>query len=186
MPIKPALGVALAAALLGTACSDKSATTAPSISEQSADNTGGVVRTEVPAPTPTPTPAPAPTPAAIQVQPGPAGSQVSLTRVAVTGDILTVSLAYARPGMTDAAYDHPKLNEVSVIDDATSQRIGVLKDNNGQWLAAPLGTAGTLDLQLKQTPQIVWFKFPAPPPTTKTVSINIPNVAPFDGVPIAR
>lgn len=178
MAIRFGLAAAFIATALCAACSGSDdAASAP-------DNgaTGGVVREE--APVPDATPAAAQT--AIQTQPGPEGSQVALNKVAVTGDILTVQLSYVRPGATSAEYDHPDLDQVSVIDDATSQRIGVLKDDAGNWMASPKGSGDQMDLRIESTPLVVWFKFPAPPATSKTVSINVPDVAPFDGVPVTR
>lgn len=148
-----------------------------------ANGVGGVTREDV---TATPTPSPTPTAAAaIQQQPGPNGSQVSLNRVSVTGDVLTVLVSYI--GGKPAISFYP-VDRVSVIDDATSQQLGILKDGQGHPLAAPLGSD---DKQVSAitgqgTPTVVWFKFPAPPATSKTVSINIPEVGPFDGVPVTR
>lgn len=142
---------------------------------------GGVTREEVAAPTPSPTPLAA---AVIQSQPGPKGNTVALNRVAVTGDILTVALTYSGSGECCVRAD---VDDVSVIDDATSQRISVLKDNTGKYMAAPLNSNGDqIYLNYSRSPSQVWFKFPAPPATSKTVSIAIPNVAPFDAVPVTR
>lgn len=142
---------------------------------------GGVVREDV---TPTPSPTPAPTEAAIQEQPGPSGSRVALNRVKVTGDVMTVQLTYSGGKPT---WDYVNVSGVSVIDDATSQKIGVLKDGEGKWLAAPMSGDTQVRAEIGQpSPSIVWFKFPAPPATSKTVSINIPEVGPFDGVPVTR
>lgn len=141
----------------------------------------GVTRQEVPAPTPTPTQA---LPAAIQTQPGPKGATVALNRVQVTGNVLTVALTYSG----GSCCNYSKIDEVSVIDDATSQRLGVLKDNAGKPMAAPLSGDGS-ELRVEDStkaPAQVWFKFPAPPATTATVSITIPDVAPFDAVPVTR
>lgn len=124
--------------------------------------------------------------AAIQTQPGPEGSSVALERVAVTGNILTVQVRYIGGKTTGHSID---ARDVSVIDDATSNRIGILQDKEGIWMAAPLvtPTSDTLHFSLgKEDPAIVWFKFPAPPATSSTISINIPKVAPFDGVPVTR
>ena len=143
--------------------------------------TAGVTREEV-APPPAPV-APA-VPVAIQTQPGPKGAQVSLNKVAVTGDIMTVALSYS--GGECCTYT--PVDKVSVIDDATSQRLGVLKDNAGNWMAAPLWSNNS-EFRVgasKDSPAQVWFKFPAPPATSKTVSITIAEVAPFDAVPVAR
>ena len=142
---------------------------------------GGVVREDV---TPTPTPTPAPAEAAIQEQSGPSGSRVALNRVKVTGDVMTVQLTYAGG---KALWDFVNVADVSVIDDATSQKISVLKDGEGKWLAAPMSGDNQVRTEIGQpSPSIVWFKFPAPPATSKTVSINIPKVGPFDGVPVTR
>lgn len=157
-----------------------SQTTENSVTTTTTATANGVVREEVAA---TPAPVAAPAPVAIQTQPGPKGSQVSLNKVAVTGDIMTVALTYT--GADCCSY--AKVEEVSAIDDATSQRIGVLKDNAGKWMAAPLNNDGKeIRIDAARGPAQVWFKFPAPPAASKTVSITIPEVAPFDAVPVTR
>lgn len=119
----------------------------------------------------------------IQSQPGSDGSQLDLLKVAVTGDILTVTLRCSSP-------EHIKsqtfaIKEISVIDDATSQRISVLKDNDGNWLAGRV-VGNNIMTSCTIKPGIFWAKFAAPSAGTKTVSINLPEVAPFDGVPVTR
>ena len=119
----------------------------------------------------------------IQTQPGPSGSVVTLNKVKVTGDVLTVQLTFTGKGAVPVL----KLDEISLIDDKTSQRIGMLKDNAGKYMASPLSSNGeNLQVNLYESPAVVWFKFPAPPATSTTVSLNIPEVAPFDGVPVSR
>ncbi|KGB52975.1 hypothetical protein FG91_03154 [Sphingopyxis sp. LC81] len=120
---------------------------------------------------------------AIQSQPGPDGSQVDLMKVAVTGDILTVTLRCSSDEKINSeSFD---VQKISVIDDATSQRLGVLKDNAGEWMASNVsGTSLNTDCEIK--PGVIWAKFPAPPATSKTVSINLPKVGPFDGIPVTR
>ncbi|MDO8902560.1 MAG: hypothetical protein Q7V15_14530 [Phenylobacterium sp.] len=125
---------------------------------------------------------------AIQTAAGPDGAQVDLTRVRVTGNVLTVELSY-RPVGNATQWVYLDADEVSVIDDTTSQRYGVLRDDANQWMAAPLQSASRdrLSVQLRGgRPGVVWFKFPAPPASSPTVSINIPNVSPFDGVVVQR
>jgi hypothetical protein len=151
----------------------------PAVDPSSA--TGSVVRD-----TAQPAPAPAPVATPIQTQQGPEGARVDLTRAAVTGDILTVQLAYTAP--SDKPFsDYFRAEEVSVIDDATSQRYGILKDQTGAWLAAPLFVTHSIrpSAQKGET-AIVWMKFPAPPVTSRTISVNVPKVGPFDGVPVSR
>ena len=176
------LGVMLLIAI--AACGDAgnrtdSATTSADTSSENTAPTGTVDRQEVPPPANT---VERVQQQALQTQPGPGGSQVALNKVAVTGDVLTVQLTY----QGGTGVDYPAVDEVSVIDDATAQRLGVLKDNGGRWLAAPMWSNGK-ELRIEADgPSVVWFKFPAPPGSTQTVSITIPNVGPFDGVPVTR
>lgn len=129
-------------------------------------------------------PAQAPAPAALQTQAGPSGSQVSVTRAQVTGDVLTVQLSYSGPAAFNDVF---LINEVSVVDDATAQKYSVLQSADGALMASPLFMGNRINVTVPQNqPAVVWFKFPAPPPTSPTVSINIPNVGPFDGVTVSR
>lgn len=136
-------------------------------------------------PEPTGTPAaPAPAATIIQTQPGPKGAQIALNRLAVTGNVMTAQFT-ATGGSCCAYLD---VEDVAAIDDSTTRRMAVLKDDTGKWMAAPLQSDGKR-LRLFDSggkPQIVWLKFPAPPPETQTVSITIPEVGPFDGVPVTR
>lgn len=179
--------VSIASTALLAACSgsgpsgEQTAATSPANTQETAPP-GGVKRETV---EPVPAPVAAPVPAAIQTQPGPKGSTVALNKVAVTGDILTVALTYTGGGCCT----YTPVDKVSVIDDATSQRIGVLKDNAGNWMAAPLYGGDDKEVRIDSSDKggaQVWFKFPAPPAGSKTVSINIPEVAPFDAVPVGR
>lgn len=169
-----------ACTLLAVVACGKPAGDATTSAPPSATGQGTVARTES---LPSEKPAPPPPQAVIQTEQGPKGAQVALNKVKVTGDVMTVQLTYTGgPGVPQV-----KLSDVSLIDDTTAQRIGVLKDNDGKWLASPLsGNGDSLSINLFESPAIVWFKFPAPPATSKTVSINIPDVVPFDGVPVTR
>lgn len=119
----------------------------------------------------------------IQSQPGPDGSQVDLLKVAVTGDILTVTLRCSSSEKINSVSF--RVSDISVIDDATSQRISVLKDNEGKWMASNVN-GDNLGTSCETQPGVIWAKFPAPPPTSPTVSINLPEVGPFDGIPVTR
>lgn len=129
---------------------------------------------------------PAPALPVIATQPGPDGVNVDLNKVAVTGDVLTVQ-ATVKAGVDDGVSLYMSNDEISVIDDATAQRYSLLKDNSGKVLASPVsGDRRIGDYVSRGKTKVFWFKFPAPPATSKTVSINLPNVAPFDGVAVTR
>lgn len=136
----------------------------------------------------TPQTAPPSASAPIATQTGPKGSQWDLTKVAVTGDVLTVQFD-VRAGDEHLWNPSLPLSDVSVVDDATAQRYSPLQDNAGKPMAAPLNTQNDKKLKLdiqKNSSGVIWVKFPAPPATSQTVSINIPEVGPFDGVAIQR
>lgn len=174
------LGVAVLMGCSGDQPAEQS-TTGGTVQPEPQPEPTGVTREEIAPPL---EPVAPPAPPAIQTQPGPKGAQVSLNKVAVTGDILTVALSFS--GGECCTYT--PVDKVGVIDDATSQRLGVLKDNAGNWMAAPI-YSNNREIRVeasKESPAQVWFKFPAPPPTSKTVSITIPEVAPFDAVPVTR
>ena len=175
--------LAAVAALPVAACSapDDNPANQTAASETATTATAGVARETVERAEPPVTPmAPA---VAIQSQPGPDGSQVDLIKLAVTGDILTATFRCSSQEKYNT--ESFRLEGISIIDDATSQRISVLKDNASNWLASSVsGNSILADCEVK--PGIFWAKFPAPPATSKTVSVNLPDTAPFDGVPVAR
>lgn len=179
------LGAASGLAMLLAACGGGEQTTAstePAATETAAPAESGGVTREVAEPA-EPAVAPMAAQAAIQSQPGPDGSQLDLVSVKVTGDILTVTMRCSSPDRVNT--ESIDLDDVSVIDDATAQRIAVLKDNDGKWLASAVSGDNAM-VSCEQRPGVFWAKFPAPPATSRTVSINLPGAAPFDGVPVTR
>ncbi len=152
--------------------------------------TGGVTREDAGAELPQGPPVvPMPAATVIQSQPGPDGSQVDLLSAKVTGDILTVTLRCSSAEKYQS--ESLRVSQISVIDDATSQRIGVLKDAEGNEMVSNLSTVGnaenhSMSVDCTKNPGVIWAKFPAPPATSKTISLTLPSIAPFDGVPIQR
>jgi hypothetical protein len=124
---------------------------------------------------------------AIATRQGPDGLEVDLTRVGFAGDLMTIELRYRNSTAKSIWIEWFRLDQVSFIDDATSKRYSVVKDQSGQYMASPLGGEYIVANSVKEMGYVmVWFKFPAPPTTTQTISINIPNVSPFDGIRIQR
>ena len=175
-----------AAVLALAACTAKEK---PTQDDTAGAATGGVMRDEAKAEPETSPVTPMPAATVIQSQPGPDGSQVDLLSVKVTGDILTVTLRCSSPERYNR--ESIRVAQVSVIDDATSQRIGVLKDNEGNAMVSNLNRSSSPEndnmmVDCTSKPGVMWAKFPAPPATSPTVSINLPGVAPFDGIPVQR
>lgn len=126
--------------------------------------------------------------ATLATRSGSQGLEVDLVRAGVTGDIFTAELRYRNPTDKPVVLLIP-IDEVSYIDDASSRRYSVVKDQAGVYMAAPLNPMKKTLLQTAVMPkksETVWFKFPAPPAGSRTVSINIPQVGPFDGIQVQR
>ena len=175
-----------AAVLALAACTAKEK---PTQDDTAGAATGGVMRDEAKAEPETSPVTPMPAATVIQSQPGPDGSQVDLLSVKVTGDILTVTLRCSSPERYNR--ESIRVAQVSVIDDATSQRSGVLKDNEGNAMVSNLNRSSSPEndnmmVDCTSKPGVMWAKFSAPPATSPTVSISLPGVAPFDGIPVQR
>lgn len=143
-----------------------------------------------------------PPPAILSSQEGPNGSQVDLLKAQVKGRILTVELQY-KPGSENkrrsrsgvpagAISSNYAIDQVSVTDEATAKTYSVSKDQSGNYMASPLRTdqgkqSVTISIpSVKDKPVSVWFKFPAPPINTKTISVTIPEVGTFKAIPLSR
>lgn len=189
--MQKSLVVASALALSLAACSQEKTpetTTAPVAATPAApaapaDASAGVERAETANPTPPATPA-------LGTQPGPKGTQVALTKARVIGDILSVELQASLPASADGNVETVRadIDQVSYIDDATSRKYNVLKDQSGLYMALPLDYSKksvAADAR-KSGPGIMSFKFPAPPATSTTISLSLPGVGSFDGITIQR
>lgn len=185
---KPLIALSMMLLSLVAGCGQKpadetaatTATTAAPVASAPAET--GVTRAET-------APAPVPTKPALDTQPGPKGTQVALTKALVNGDILTMEVQYSlRPNAESSPTLYEKVEQVNYIDDATSKKYGVLKDQEGTYMASPMFSNNTeVRIQTSTTsPAIATFKFPAPPAASKTVSLSIPEAGSFNGVAVQR
>ena len=112
--------------------------------------------------------------------------EFKLTKVKVTGTILTVEFQLNGQCCTN---ERIPIDQISYIDDASAKKFGVLKDESGQAMAAPLEMSSNkeyVDARLNGHPYTIWIKFPAPPVESKTISLNMPYIGALDGMPVAR
>lgn len=195
---KSALVVLSALALL-TACQKEPEPTPPPQAQEQAPNPN-------PAP-PAPTPAPASNPslirepAAPQQQQDPAAQAIqskpfgqgtlALTKAKVVGQILNVEFMYIPPKNENGSYkftnEHSgKITDFAYVDEATSKRISLLQDESGKYMTDPAaGVSNTIGLT-GNSPKIIALKFPAPPETSPTITIDFPGAGSFDSVPVSR
>ena len=76
--------------------------------------------------------------------------------------------------------------EVYLMDLAAGKKYQVLQDEAGAFIAA-LRSGWTERWYGQLAPgqsQLLWMKFPAPPPEVKSVTLQLPNVPPFEDLPI--
>jgi hypothetical protein len=115
------------------------------------------------------------------------GLELDLTRIGFTGDLMTIEFCVRNPTNEHVTFATFPLEKVSFIDDATSRRYSVVKDKSDNYIASPVSGAYIERQRIDGGGySLMWFKFPAPPPSTQTISITIPTVNPFDGISIQR
>ena len=195
---KSALVVLSALALLTACQKEPEPTPAPQPQEQAPNPNPAP-------PAPTPTPASNPSlirePAAPQQQQDPAAQAIqskpfgqgtlALTKVKVVGQILNVEFMYIPPKNENGSYkftnEHSgKITDFAYVDEATSKRISLLQDESGKYMTDPAaGVSNTIGLT-GNSPKIIALKFPAPPETSPTITIDFPGAGSFDSVPVAR
>lgn len=136
-------------------------------------------------PFPAPAPASAPT-AALASQPTNwPGIIADVTEFRRKGSTLTVKLVLRNQGTAEAEPD-VHYNEVYVMDAAAGKKYEILQDEKGHYIAA-LRSGWNNRWYEKLAPgatYTLWMKFPAPPPETRTVTLQIPGVPPFEDLPI--
>ena len=196
--------VVLSALALLTACQKEPASTpAPQAQEQAPNPNPAPPAPPAPAPEPAPasnpslirepaTPQQQQDPAAQAIQSKPFGQgTLALTKVKVVGQILNVEFMYIPPKNEKGDYkftnEHSgKLTDFAYIDEATSKRISLLQDESGKYMTDPAaGVSNTISLA-GSTPKVIALKFPAPPETSPTITIDFPGAGSFDSVPVSR
>ena len=114
-----------------------------------------------------------------------------MTKAKVVGQILNVEFMYIPPKNEKGDYkftnEHSgKLTDFAYIDEATSKRISLLQDESSKYMTDPAaGVSNTISLA-GSAPKVIALKFPAPPETSTTITIDFPGAGSFDSVPVNR
>ncbi len=136
--------------------------------------------------------APQQDPAAQAIESKPFGEgTLALTKAKVVGQILNVEFIFTPSKKPNGDYKFTNehsgdLKDFAYIDETTSKRISLLQDENGKYMADPIGGAGRNIGLTGTTPKIIALKFPAPPETTPTITIDFPGAGSFDSVQVSR
>ena len=198
--------VVLSAFALLTACQkEPEPTPAPQAQEQAPNPNPAPPAPPAPAPEPASTSASNPSlirePAAPQQQQDPAaqaiqskpfgdGGTLALTKVKVVGQILNVEFMFIPAKKENGGYKYTiartgKVADFAYIDESTSKRISLLQDENGRYMVDP--SPSDKDISVSgSSPRIIALKFPAPPETSPTITIDFPGAGSFDSVPVSR
>jgi hypothetical protein len=137
-----------------------------------------------------------PTSSAIQTQMALSGDvEVDIKKATVKDDILTFIFVFRNTGTKDANINHDVAN-IYYIDKTENKKYHVLKDDQKKYIAAPVahGKIGYHNYAHYTKPvviaggakKIMWFKFPAPPAAVNKVDLILPEVLPFEDLPITR
>lgn len=199
MRVSKSAFVVLSALALLTACQKEPEPTPPPQAQEQAPNPNPAP------PAPTPTPASNPSlirePAAPQQQQDPAAQAIqskpfgegtlALTKVKVVGQILNVEFMYIPPKNERGSYQFTnmhsgKITDFAYIDETTSKRISLLQDESGKYMTDPAAEVSNTISLTGSSPKIVALKFPAPPATSPTITIDFPGAGSFDSVPVSR
>ena len=131
-------------------------------------------------------------PAAQAIQSKPFGEgRLALTKVKVVGQILNVEFMYIPPKNEKGSYQFTnmhsgKIKDFAYIDETTSKRISLLQDESGKYMTDPAADVGGTIGLTGSSPKIIALKFPAPPETSPTITIDFPGAGSFDSVPVSR
>jgi hypothetical protein len=141
------------------------------------------------APTPAPTAVPAPATPSV----GTLASQetnwngitAELTEFRRKGNTLTAKMRFVNHGSAEPQVEL-HFNETYLLDTGAGKKYEVLKDEKNAYIASL--SQGWSDRWFKNLKpgesQAIWMKFPAPPPETKAITLQIPNTPPFEDVTI--
>ena len=113
------------------------------------------------------------------------GVVAEVTEFRRKGNTLTAKIRLRNQGGTDAQAEI-KYDEVYLMDLAAGKKYKVLEDEGGSFIAAL--RSGWKDrwydtLSPGQS-QVLWMKFPAPPPEVKSVTLQVPSTPPFEDLAI--
>lgn len=123
----------------------------------------------------------------IQTQSGTEGDvEVDVVKAAVKDGTLTIQLAYRNKGK-EAAKFYFDANDVYYIDEKEKKKYHVLKDDKGTYIASPIRSKETVLFEVKPEGKTVsWYKFPAPTSGAAKINLVLPNVLPFEDLPISQ
>jgi len=136
-------------------------------------------------PQPAPAPAPAPTGGIASQETNWKGVSATVTEFRRKGNTLTAKVQVVNHG-GDQARVEVKFDETYLLDTGAGKKFNVLKDEKGGYIASLRSGWNDRwydDLKPAES-YLLWMKFPAPPPETKAITLQLPGMPPFEDLPI--
>ena len=169
-----------------TETSTSTVTTSTTATQASATTAAPAVTATVTTATTTQSSAPMPTGTSLaSQQTNWPGITAEVTEFRRKGNTLTAKVRLVNKG---AERTDPEIfwKDVALIDTSGGKKYEVLKDEKGTYLAATRqGYNDRWSERIEPNEsQIIWMKFPAPPPEVKTIALQLPKMPPFDDLTI--
>ena len=129
----------------------------------------------------------------LQTQYHDSGAEVHALKAKAADGVLTVIIRYQNDTGGKIEEDYP-VSEVYYIDPAENKKYSVMQDENGKWIANPVNNQGKIGVVGRDwglgiehgTSKVMWFKFPEPASGGDSINLVVPNITPFDGLPVSR
>jgi outer membrane protein OmpA-like peptidoglycan-associated protein len=106
-----------------------------------------------------------------------------------SGGVTRLLVRYTNSGTSDAESDRFECGKVALIDTKSKQKHFPIKDANGQCVGGPIGDGiGGGRIYVKVPPgrdAVAWWYFESLPAGT-VVSVELPQMFPFEGVPVGQ
>lgn len=113
------------------------------------------------------------------------GVTADVTEFKRKGNTVTLRMRLHNDAAKNAEAATINYDKTYLLDAAAGKKYEVLKDDKNSAIAAiNYGGTGWRDNIAPGQSQLIWIKFPAPPATTKSVTLNIDNIQPFDDLAI--
>lgn len=113
------------------------------------------------------------------------GVVAEVTEFRRKGNTLTAKLRF-RNGGTAGVQPDLQWPETYLLDTAAGKKYEPLKDENGAYIAGnrPGWKDRWYDDVKAGESRTTWVKFPAPPAEVRVITLQLPNIAPFEDLPI--
>ena len=113
------------------------------------------------------------------------GVVAEVTEFRRKGNTLTAKVRLRNTGQEQATVE-VRFDEVYLMDAANARKYEALRDERGTYIASLRSGFGDRWYEYIEPGEqnLIWVKFPAPPPEVTAVPLQVPQVPPFEDLPI--